>query len=337
MKFGFTKRYEERSSLSFTSISLNLFCFLKRGFCNQQEYETTADSHNTSGLTNFSNELDSSLIKNQQRQFSKLVSSQVNELKKVSSITSKSAKRNRCAGTRSKTSARNVRFSPRNRPGFCDTPSGTELIESGSSLQTDCEEDIENNLNRPLVTFERIPVEVDEVYRMSRMQKKEVETVICREHNRRKHTIMSPEDANSGKKSNWSEMEITGTIRNLSPQIWEWTHLTALYLNDNCLTRLPPDIGRLVSLRVLDLSCNKLRSLPAELGELIYLREVLLNQNHLRVLPYELGKLFQLQVLGLAGNPLSKEVLKLYHEPNGTQKLITYLLDSLQGIMEIGV
>uniref|UniRef100_A0A023F4L8 poly(A)-specific ribonuclease n=1 Tax=Triatoma infestans TaxID=30076 RepID=A0A023F4L8_TRIIF len=161
---------------------------------------------------------------------------------------------------------------------------------------------------------------------MSRMQKKEVENV----NSRRKHTIMSPEDAASGKKSTWSEMEITGAIRNLGSAMWSWTHLTSLYMNDNCLSRLPPDIGRLVNLRQLDVSCNKLRSLPAELGELIYLRELLLNHNQLRVLPYELGKLFQLQVLGLNGNPLSKECLKLYHEPNGTSKLITYLLDSLQ-------
>lgn len=56
-----------------------------------------------------------------------------------------------------------------------------------------------------------------------------------------------------------------------------------------------------------------------------------MNNNHIRTLPYELGKLFQLQILGLAGNPLSKECMKLYSEANGTQKLLTYLLDSLQG------
>lgn len=60
-------------------------------------------------------------------------------------------------------------------------------------------------------------------------------------------------------------------------------------------------------------------------------RELLLNNNLLRSLPYELGKLFQLQSLGLNGNPLCKEFLKLYAEPNGTQKLLTYLLDSLTG------
>lgn len=62
-----------------------------------------------------------------------------------------------------------------------------------------------------------------------------------------------------------------------------------------------------------------------------FFRELLLNHNHLRTLPYEMGKLFQLQLLGLGGNPLSKECIKLYSEANGTQKLITYLLDSLQG------
>ncbi|XP_076669507.1 CCR4-NOT transcription complex subunit 6-like isoform X7 [Andrena cerasifolii] len=148
---------------------------------------------------------------------------------------------------------------------------------------------------------------------------------------RRTHTFMSTEDANSGKKSYWPELEITGSIRNLSPNLWHLTHLTALYLNDNSLQRIPCEIGRLANLRTLDLSSNKLRSLPAELGDLIYLRELLLNQNYLRVLPYELGKLFQLQVLGLQGNPLSKEVMALYGEPSGTHKLLSYMLDNLQG------
>ncbi|XP_076290593.1 CCR4-NOT transcription complex subunit 6-like isoform X3 [Lasioglossum baleicum] len=149
---------------------------------------------------------------------------------------------------------------------------------------------------------------------------------------RRTHTFMSTEDANSGKKSYWPELEITGSIRNLSPNLWQLTHLTALYLNDNSLQRIPAEIGRMANLRALDLSSNKLRSLPAELGDLIYLRELLLNQNYLRVLPYELGKLFQLKVLGLQGNPLSKEVMALYGEPSGTSKLLSYMLDNLQDV-----
>lgn len=37
-------------------------------------------------------------------------------------------------------------------------------------------------------------------------------------------------------------------------------------------------------------------------------------------------------LLALQGNPLSKDVMNLYSEPNGTQKLLSYMLDNLQGI-----
>lgn len=60
-------------------------------------------------------------------------------------------------------------------------------------------------------------------------------------------------------------------------------------------------------------------------------RELLLNNNLLRVLPNEIGKLFRLNILGLHGNPLGKEVLSIYNEPNGTSKLLTYMLDNLTG------
>lgn len=58
-------------------------------------------------------------------------------------------------------------------------------------------------------------------------------------------------------------------------------------------------------------------------------RELLLNNNLLRVLPNEIGKLFHIHILGLHGNPLQKELQSIYNEPNGTQKLLTYLLDNL--------
>ncbi|XP_005178768.1 CCR4-NOT transcription complex subunit 6-like isoform X2 [Musca domestica] len=161
------------------------------------------------------------------------------------------------------------------------------------------------------------------LYKMSRNKDK------YESANRRQQIFMSPEDVAAGKKSNWTGIEITGCVRNISPSLWEFEHLTALYLNDNHLLRLPADIGLLVNLRTLDVSSNKLRSLPAELGELIQLRELLLNNNFLRVLPYEIGKLFHLHVLGLMGNPLQKEFLSIYNEPNGTQKLLTYMLDNL--------
>ena len=52
---------------------------------------------------------------------------------------------------------------------------------------------------------------------------------------RRGYTIMSREDQKNGKKSNWTELEIRGYIKNLSLELWTFTHLTSLLLNDNNL------------------------------------------------------------------------------------------------------
>ncbi|KAK6058947.1 hypothetical protein COOONC_03458 [Cooperia oncophora] len=84
---------------------------------------------------------------------------------------------------------------------------------------------------------------------------------------------------------------------------------------------------------MLDLSHNKLRSLPAELGDMISLCHLYLNHNQLRVLPYELGKLFRIQTLGLQGNPLSPEINKIYHESNGSHKLLHFLHDHLATVL----
>lgn len=145
----------------------------------------------------------------------------------------------------------------------------------------------------------------------------------------RTHHILTQEEVASGKSSGWPELEITGTIKNLSPGLWQLQHLTALYLNDNSLFRIPPSVALLQNLRRLDLSNNKLRSLPAEIGDLCNLRDLMLNNNYLRALPYELGKLFQLQVMGLKGNPLGSDILSLFSEVNGTRKLLDFMLDNL--------
>lgn len=112
-----------------------------------------------------------------------------------------------------------------------------------------------------------------------------------------------------------SELEVTGNVKNLSPMLWTLSQLTALYVNDNQLARLPSEIACLTNLVTLDLSNNKLRNLPSEigrersvswqlhtdhliLGELITLRELNLTNNSIRNLPYEVGKLFRLKSLG---------------------------------------
>ena len=150
---------------------------------------------------------------------------------------------------------------------------------------------------------------------------------------KRTHVFLTEEEIAAGKKPQWQELEIVSPVKNLSSKLWQLSHLTALYLSKNNLTRVPPDIAKLKNLIHLDLSYNKLRSLPTELGDMIQLRELLLNHNHLRVLPYELGRLFQLQVLGISGNPIQAEILSMVSEPNGTARLVSFLLDNLQSVL----
>jgi len=127
----------------------------------------------------------------------------------------------------------------------------------------------------------------------------------------------------------WYEVEVKGLVKNISPKLWEWTHLRCLYLNDNNLMRLPPAVAGLVNLQCLDASNNKIRTLPSEIGDMTSLRELYLNNNQVRVLPFEFGKLFKLSQLGLKGNPLTQDMMAIYMEPNGTQKLLIHLLDQL--------
>lgn len=70
----------------------------------------------------------------------------------------------------------------------------------------------------------------------------------------------------------WCLSPPAGKVRSLSTALWSLTHLTALHLSDNSLSRIPPEIAKLHNLMYLDLSSNKIRSLPAELGNMVSLR-----------------------------------------------------------------
>lgn len=128
------------------------------------------------------------------------------------------------------------------------------------------------------------------------------------------------------KHTSWTELEIVGNTRNLSPTLWTFQHLTALYLRDNGISRIPSEISRLRNLIKLDLSKNKLRSLPLEIGDMIELTELNLSHNSLRILPNEIGRLFKLKSLGLQGNPLPPEIMNL-----GLDNLLMYMLENLTG------
>uniref|UniRef100_A0A0A9WGM0 Uncharacterized protein n=1 Tax=Lygus hesperus TaxID=30085 RepID=A0A0A9WGM0_LYGHE len=127
---------------------------MRRGFCTPNDQERTTSRCDVTGLSNFSQELDASLIKNQQRNFFRLLCAQVAELKnKISSVGPKSPRRN--LGVGSRTSARSVRFrSTGSRRGFCqpDEISSRQALngcanttcDSTPETHTDCEEDADN-------------------------------------------------------------------------------------------------------------------------------------------------------------------------------------------------
>ncbi len=149
-----------------------------------------------------------------------------------------------------------------------------------------------------------------------------------KETKKRSDTSTQQKDA---ERREWTELEIVGSIRNISPKLWTFTNLVALYMKDQNLTRIPPEISRLHKLQKLELSRNKLRTVPVELGDMTELRELTLNSNYLRMLPNELGRLFQLKVLGLNGNPLPNDILSLVEERDGVNKLLDFLLSNVTG------
>lgn len=129
----------------------------------------------------------------------------------------------------------------------------------------------------------------------------------------------------------WSVLDVGGlSIRNLSPSLFRYTTLTALYLNNNNLSFIPQAISELANLAVLDLSANAITFLPAHLGLLYRLKELLLFDNHISTLPNELGFLFQLEILGLDGNPIPEPIPSLLMK-EGTTGVISYLRDSCPG------
>lgn len=126
----------------------------------------------------------------------------------------------------------------------------------------------------------------------------------------------------------WTTLDMGGMhLKALSPPLFGYTFLTALYLPHNNLTELPVELCRLNALIRLDVSSNKLTLIQPEFGMLTSLREFFLFDNQLTVLPPELGTLYMLDMLGVEGNPL-QESLKSIAEKDGTAGLVSFLRDS---------
>ena len=80
------------------------------------------------------------------------------------------------------------------------------------------------------------------------------------DHSKRSYSIMSQKDIENGKESHWSVLEIRGPIKNLSPELWSFTHLTALFLNDNNL--------QVCCLFLQLLRCNCYSYMPQDISDL---------------------------------------------------------------------
>jgi CCR4-NOT transcription complex subunit 6 len=129
-------------------------------------------------------------------------------------------------------------------------------------------------------------------------------------------------------KQAWTTLDFSGVgISNLNPEVWRFTFLTCVYLNNNRLSVLPKELGMLKGLTKLDVSGNQLTSIPPQIGMLTNLKEFLLFDNDIQTLPNGLGTLYQLELLGLEGNPLV-EPYKTVFVRDGTQGLISYLLET---------
>jgi CCR4-NOT transcription complex subunit 6 len=116
-------------------------------------------------------------------------------------------------------------------------------------------------------------------------------------------------------------------LKTLSPAIFAFAHITALYVNHNNLTALPPGIGRLRHLTILDATANELTAIPAEIGCLFNLTELLLFDNHITTLPSEVGMLFKLVTLGIEGNPIEERLRKMIAD-DGTEALVAHFRDN---------
>lgn len=119
-------------------------------------------------------------------------------------------------------------------------------------------------------------------------------------------------------------------LKALSPNLFKYTFLEKLYLNQNKLQWVPAEIGSLRNLTFLDLSQNNLSELPPEIGMLTNLKTLLLVDNHLDHLPAELGYLYQLETLAIDGNPLNDDIKTIVAE-SGTTELVRQLRETAAG------
>lgn len=125
----------------------------------------------------------------------------------------------------------------------------------------------------------------------------------------------------------WYSLRIEGKVRNVSPVLWQFTHLTKLDMHGNNIKIIPNAISNLKSLLLLDISQNLIKTLPNSMGNLLELRELNISYNRIKNLPHSIGRLFNLQALNAEGNDISPQLMSLMSRDNGCQDLLFHLYE----------
>jgi CCR4-NOT transcription complex subunit 6 len=133
----------------------------------------------------------------------------------------------------------------------------------------------------------------------------------------------------TNKGEGWRELDMSHNgLRSLSLEIRHFSHITALYLNNNKLNALPQEFfHELRALITLDLSYNVLLRLPPGISNLIHLEKLSLSSNRITELPVEMGQLYHLKEMDLSGNPLVSPPHNIVD--SGTNNVISYLRDRM--------
>jgi len=129
-------------------------------------------------------------------------------------------------------------------------------------------------------------------------------------------------------------------LKSIPHQVFSFTHLEHLVLQNHELPEVPESLGRLVQLRSLQLSSNQIEQLPASISNLTNLQHLELERNKLTSLPQAIGALQKLAVVWLSHNKLTTlpeemgncrrlKFLKLY------QNKLTEIPDSFRQLTQL--
>ena len=101
------------------------------------------------------------------------------------------------------------------------------------------------------------------------------------------------------------ELDLCGiNLTEIPDQIKTFTHLKALYLDNNQITEIPPFLYHFEDLQSLSLIHNQISQISEELANLTHLRNIFLNSNQIEEFPIALSKMIQLRSIRIDENQI---------------------------------